>query len=219
MRWLTVVFWLSLSLPITPCLAAPPEPYSCRSGFFGKTQGELQLAEVVAETLHFYSDVKGCSQRTAQCRDKAYVIHGDQLIINAVRDGWACAWFQGKKRETVGWIDAAGLKFLQNEQSQDTAGWLGTWRFHDKHISITNAGKSLRVQGKARWYGGITGEIVHYGMIDGEISPAGGRAHLTTGGHSCAADFRLIGRYMAVNDNGKCGGANVRFNGVYMNSR
>jgi hypothetical protein len=32
----------------------------------------------------------------------------------------------------------------------------------------------------------------------------------------CAAKLELVGRYLVVEDNGRCGGVNVSFNGLYV---
>ena len=33
---------------------------------------------------------------------------------------------------------------------------------------------------------------------------------------ACAAKLELVGRYLVVEDNGRCGGVNVSFNGLYV---
>jgi hypothetical protein len=49
------------------------------------------------------------------------------------------------------------------------------------------------------------------------MTPVNGSARLTEGTDefSCVADFSILGKYLIVTDNNKCGGMNVRFDGVY----
>jgi hypothetical protein len=46
------------------------------------------------------------------------------------------------------------------------------------------------------------------------VKPPGERQDLV----ECAARLRLFGRYLVVEDNMQCGGANVSFTGVYVRS-
>ena len=157
---------------------------------------------------------------------KAYVLAGDELLVNKVRGAWACVWFNGKKHETVGWVDATRLEILPKDEPVDLQRWTGKWVF-SKDAGVINMSKSkdqLHVKGAARWYGGKTqdGEaIVHFGAIEGALAPQGGKAHLAMGDgpDACQADFTLLGSYLVVADNSNCGGMNVKFNGVYLKQK
>lgn len=215
---LSLVVWLLFKN--SPVFAAL-EPYTCRNGFFPKDQKALQIAEVnsaKAEKLRFYNDEEGCPNKTAQCQAKAYVIKGDMLIVNAVKEGWACAWFQGKKHETVGWVEASQLSFKSNANINNSA-WLGNWQFYDNSIKLSQHDNKIQATGEAFWYGPIVegAPVVHTGELEGELRVNGNHAHLSTGDseYDCSADFSVIGEYLVVADNGNCGGANVSFSGVY----
>lgn len=85
------------------------------------------------------------------------------------------------------------------------------------------AGK-LNVTGNAIWNGGKTesgDENVHVGDMEGRMNVKGNKAQLQSDGepYSCQANFRLVGEYLFVTDNSHCGGANVRFDGVYQRRR
>lgn len=198
------------------------EPLSCRNGFFPNDQKTLQIAEVntpKGEKLYFYEDEEGCPAETGQCKKKSYVIAGDKLIINSVKEGWACAWFPGKKRETVGWVKANQLK-LSSVASVDNSAWLGNWRFYDNSIKISHVNNKMQVAGEAFWYGAVVaGErVVHMGNLSGELRINTTHARLADEGdteYGCAADFTQLGAYLVVSDNGNCGGANVSFSGIY----
>ena len=63
--------------------------------------------------------------------------------------------------------------------------------------------------------------VVHTGKMTGELAWQGRRARFMagSGADDCAAELTQVGRYLVVADNGHCGGANVRFDGVYLRER
>lgn len=192
------------------------EPDSCRNGFFPKKQNTLQLASVniaKGEKLYFYSDEQGCPD-TPSCQTKSYLIAGDKVIVNAVNEGWACAWFSGKKHETVGWLATKQLTFESNET---TMPWSGQWQFYDNKIQFDNTDNKVYVQGDALWLGAIVaGEpVIHTGELNGLLEINGHHARLIDSEVDCIANFTLLADYLIVADNNNCGGANVSFNGVY----
>src|SRR5258708_19252771 len=74
----------------------------CRNGVFASEQRALQLANVAGQPgtrLSIYWDEDGCPEQAANCRPSSYVNPGDELIVNHVENGWACAWYQGKTHE------------------------------------------------------------------------------------------------------------------------
>ena len=54
---------------------------------------------------------------------------------------------------------------------------------------------------------------MHVGEVHAEAAPAGNVLALRD--DPCALTLRLVGHYLVAADNGECGGANVRFDGVY----
>ena len=58
---------------------------------------------------------------------------------------------------------------------------------------------------------------VHVGEIDGRYAPENGMIKYSDGDdeYDCKMTMRLVGRYLVVADNLKCGGVNVTFSGVY----
>ncbi len=226
-KLLSIVSAVFAFIPIAST-AQDIEPYSCRNGSFPSEQRSLQLGRFAGEKdqkLYFYKDDTACPNDESSCRRNAYVLPGDELLINKTVGGWACAWFHGTKHETVGWVKTDHLVFLPTE-NVDRQHWLGTWKYYntDGVITITENGESLSVEGSTLWQGGMSPAgfpVVHTGEIAGTIKPVNGRAHLSDGDREidCAADLVRIGRYLVVHDNGNCGGVNVRFDGVYTKAR
>lgn len=193
------------------------EPMTCRNGFFPAKQDALQLA-TIKEKIYFYNDEEGCPEK-ASCKQKAYLIANDTVIVNNVSDGWACAWYSGKKRETVGWLKVGKLQF-QNVKQTD---WTGKWQFYDNTLALTQTNGKIQVSGEAFWTGLIINgqPNIHTGNINGELSIHGNHASVAEGTEefSCHADLTLLNNYLIVHDNHNCGGANVSFSGVYQKNR
>ena len=208
---------LFLFLCLNCSMAQAIEPMTCRNVFFPEKQNVLQLATVKlekGEKLYFYSDEESCPEK-ASCKQKAYLIPNDTVIVNNVTDGWACAWYQGKKRETVGWLKADKLEFKTPSETK----WTGKWTFYSNTLNIKNSKGSIQVSGEAFWQGAmVNGEPnVHTGSIDGELKMNRNHATVSEGEdeYSCHADLTLLDNYLMVSDNNNCGGANVSFTGVY----
>ena len=214
----TVLLTGALALVNLPSYAQSIEPYSCRNGFFPAEGKNTQLYSVTSkQPVHFFNDDKGCPD-SAACKLKAYIVEGDNVLISNVESGWACAWYQGKKRETVGWIDAEKIQ-PANDPLPVTSDWLGTWSAPAGSIKIAKQkGSELRVTGNATWG---TGASTNVGEIDGTLLPQGRHAVTKDGDeqYACAVEFTRVGRFLIVHDNKNCGGMNVSFDGVYVRSQ
>lgn len=196
----------------------------CRNGGF-PLQTEFRIAIVgkgVQPKLYFMKDDDGCPQKSAeQCRAGPYVVPGDELLLGKTHGQWTCAWFNGKKHETVGWVDNGVLADQPQPQEID---WVGKWKQYNYpgYISIALKGATYYVLGEMIWQGG--GRFAdHFGQIEGELKVSGNHAHL--GGvekpenYDCVADMIRIGRFLIARDNARCGAMNVRFNGIYTRAR
>lgn len=211
------------------CRAGEIKPYSCRNGLFPSEQSSLELVKVARtiKRLYFYRDDENCPGNEATCKSRNYVVAGDELIISKTVNGWACAWFHGKRHETVGWVRGDDLQFSGAETAvRPLADWAGAWSMHQdgSEIILTPKEDRLQVSGNAVWLGTVLDDgtrVAHTGELDGEMTPSGTKARLGSPEkeYECVADFTLLGRYLVVTDNTNCGGINVRFDGVYTRSR
>ncbi|HJQ34279.1 MAG TPA: hypothetical protein VJ866_19020 [Pyrinomonadaceae bacterium] len=192
----------------------------CRNGLFAADAGEFGLARVVGgrgERAYFYGDEEGCPGPAAKCRQKAYVLTGDELIVSRRFGDWVCAWYQpARGSETVGWLPASRLELTTADANPPLASWLGTWEFYDDSLRITRGRKAgtLGVGGDATWVGVNPGNV-HVGEVSGEAAPSGNLLSLGEDPDDCRVKLRLVGPFLIVNDNKQCGGANVTFDGVY----
>jgi len=189
----------------------------CRNGGFASEAKEFKVARVRGgrgTRAYFHGEDEGCPGPDAKCRQKAYVIPGDALVVSRAFGGYVCAWFQpARGYETVGWLRADQLELSETDASPPAARWLGEWELHSNGLTIrrgTKAGE-LRVEGSAVWHG--IGDNVHVGEVNASAAPDGNT--LTLEDDICKLTLRLVGDFLVADDNGDCGGVNVTFDGVY----
>lgn len=195
-----------------------PENF-CRGGFFAKSE-QLRLAKVVGANTtraYFYYDPlrEGCPNVSLEkCKEKSYLIPGDQLVVSKTYGNFICGWYSpAKGSPTVSWLLLSDLEITAPDAAPSPDKWAGTWSAYSSHsITIKNeATGSLWMRGEASWTG-ITGSV-HIGNFNGSTRPQGNQATLDDG--LCKVNFILVGGYLVANDNSRCGGANVSFDGVY----
>lgn len=192
----------------------------CRNGAFTNGSEPFGVARVSGEKgsrVYFYNDDEGCPGPAAKCRQKAYLIPGDEVLTARAFGDWVCAWYQpARGPETVGWLPANRLARAEHPAAPPLGSWLGTWGFYDNELRLTRGARagSLRVAGEATWQGVNPGNV-HTGELEGEAEPAAGALKLGADPEDCLATLRLVGPYLVVSDNKRCGGHNVTFDGVY----
>jgi hypothetical protein len=192
----------------------------CRNGAFTRDSKEFGIARIKGEKgarAYFYGEDEGCPGPAAKCRQKAYVVPGDEVITSRTFGDWVCAWYQpARGSETVGWLAADRLDALESPAQPALAAWLGTWDFYRNEVRLSRGRRAgtLSVGGDATWEGAIPGNV-HVGELSGEAEPAGGVLKLGADPEDCQATLRLVGPYLVVSDNKQCGGVNVTFDGVY----
>lgn len=205
-------------------LAGNPENW-CREGFFTRDSEKFNIATVKGGRnvkAYFYNDDKDDCPSSASCRRKAFVVGGDDVIVNRSFGEYSCAWHSPRSgRPTVGWVKTSDLELNWTLRDPSTEPWLGQWRYGENGIEFTEnklAG-NLNVTGTAIWKG--IGDNVHVGEIDGRYEPKNGVISYSDGDdeYDCKARLRLLGKYLIVSDNLKCGGVNVSFSGIYTQKR
>lgn len=196
----------------------------CRNGAFARDSGQFGLARVKGEKgsrAHFYGEDEGCPGPAEKCRQKAYVIPGDEVVTSRTFGDWVCVWYQpARGSETVGWLAAERLEAVETVENAPLASWLGTWGFYRNSLRVSRGRRAgvLDVSGEATWQGVVPGNV-HVGDISGQGTPAGNVLKLGEDPEDCQATLRLVGPYLVVSDNKQCGGVNVTFDGVYRRKR
>ena len=190
----------------------------CRNGFFPADGPDFKIARVVGAKgarAYFHGDEGECPKVGGlKCRTKSYLIPGDEVIVARVFGGWACGWYQPRRgSETVGWLPVESLSFAGPTPAPTLEQWVGDWRFYDQSLEIKAEGGVLKVEGQALWRG--LGDNVHVGEVNAAARPQGDVLSLVEEEGGCAVTLKMVGSYLVVRDNAQCGGANVRFDGVY----
>lgn len=194
----------------------------CRNGLFPSEGTEFKLAQVTGikgARIHFFSDADGCPDNKAKCVMRSYLITGDQVLISKRYGPWICSWYQPRKGdEIVSWLPAESLDISSEQGARPVfERWIGLWKYYDQSLNIRRDNKAgvLSVKGDAIWRG--LGDNVHVGSVGGSAQPQGNELILVDG--ECRVSLRLVGDYIVASDNSQCGGANVRFDGVYRRGR
>jgi hypothetical protein len=176
----------------------------------------------------------GCPDPGPACRERAYLVTGDAVILGERRGAFLCATYRSAKDDDVGrsgWIPAEAVA-VEPAPPVAIEGWLGTWKQAEAQIRVTRGDKAgtLAVAGDATWGGGDPDRVrrggIHIGEMSGTVVPVGdaasfamgesGTLPVQKGGESdCKIWLRRLGPWLVVDDNLACGGVNVTFRGVY----
>jgi len=198
---------------------ANADPTFCRNGLFPASAGAITLATVSppsADAVQVGEDWRSCSGSSCPV-----VKPGDRVLLSTTRDGLRCAWHPLPDRDEIGWLPASALRATTERQPR-IEDWIGAWTPVDGGPTIRivrdEDGGSLRVTGDARWTGApvakYDGErVVHLGFFAGSAVPATNLLEIEDAG--CHVRMQWVGGYLVAADNAGCGGANVRFDGVY----
>lgn len=198
----------------------------CRAGLFAEFEGQFKAGSVLSrrnERVNFRDDDRPECPGASDCRKKSYLTNGDPLVIGRQINGFACGWFTSRAgKVTVGWLPIAKLKIIRTNLNPSLRLWLGDWVQEEDSISFTENKLAgfLNVTGDAYWQG--IGDNVHIGELDSREEPAGNVILYNNADQSeyaCKAKMQLLGEYLVVKDNQRCGGANVTFSGVYRKRR
>jgi len=204
------------------------------------SEKNVALARVVTKEAKLYfvsgnrKQAPECPSDANACRLKAYLVPGDEILTNVTDDPYICARFKSQSFiGTIGYLPRAALEFVRSE-NQSIGSWDGTWRRDSEAENVLkSSGDEVTVSGNATWGGSDPQRVkrgaVHTGELEGTVRPRGqmlavGYDPDQTGfpptedaaADICAAKLELYGRYLIVEDNGRCGGVNVSFNGVYV---
>jgi len=217
MRTLLPIRLLSLSLLSLPLLAAAADDADfCRNGLFPHEQAQLDLGVIQGrpnERVHFYDDNDGCPAKGAACRRTSYLIPGDAVVVGKRNADWACVWYEGRKHESVSWVPMRSVALRPTAPLDRAQDWTGLWTDGTSSIRIAPAGKdgALHMVSKLRWEGGEG--RANFGGMEGVLARQGARAGAVQG--ECRVALSRIGDYLVADDNGACGGMNVRHTSMY----
>jgi hypothetical protein len=194
--------------------------------------GAVPLAKVnnLSRRVHFVkSDAfkEGCPNASPECRAKAYLIPGDEVVVIGGNTEFVCAGYvDSKGNADYNWLPRGALSFVQERPAIEFRDWIGTWRRgegQEIRIKPADSAGKLKIEGEAIWG---QGAYSHVGEIDAEVAPNGeslsfGMGEVETLPYEeaddvdCRVRMRRLGSYLLVQDNRKCGGLNVSFSDIY----
>ncbi|MBV9181915.1 MAG: hypothetical protein JO356_11445 [Acidobacteria bacterium] len=168
-------------------------------------------------------------QKNRRSADRTGCIKGTRpaglvVTVNRTDGAWACI---SGGDSTSGWVQTTDLEQLPSEPKVAFESWQGWWqhpaalrvkgRRNDRLlISTGRMPGSLRVSGRAYWYG--KGDVVHFGQLNGESTPMGKYLHIVDG--RCILDLSITiekgAPELQGSDNQACGGLNVNFSGKWV---
>jgi hypothetical protein len=190
----------------------------CRNGLFPAMDKDYRLGQIIRNSNLLTDDMDTCpSADPAKCDVDRRMKAGIFVAVSRKLDDFYCIF--DPRKLTAGWLAAKDIR-LMSEAVVEDARWIGKWTTgHNESIEITKVVDGLEVSGEAQWFG-LTNQfgeqVVHDGALYFIAKPVSNRLVLRVDSdYLCAAELIHIGRFLVVRDNGYCGGANVRFNGVY----
>lgn len=195
----------------------PERPDECGSvGQFMKYGPDFRFAKVKGSKnskVYFYGDSDGCPMDgEAKCREKEHLVPGNRVLVARRFGPWICGWYVPRDGQVMGWIAVKDLELAALDQNPIPEKWIGTWRSRDNSLIITrHMGGGLELDGEAVWRG--LGINRNYGAIAAYGNPQGTEFQLKE--NDCELHLRLIDDVIIAGDNFRCGGGNVRFDGVY----
>lgn len=190
-------------------------------------------------------DVAGCPAMTQRCREKAYVVAGDMVVVRDIKAGLACAdYTDARGRSHRNWLPRSAIVAITPANTS----WLGEWRRPETIIRVTPAKTPGRLMLMGNSTYGASDPVlaargaINVGDIAAVIAPKNDRAafgmgdsgakgaipindlggnptayipYAAVGPDDCGVLVRRLGPYLLVRDNNRCGGLNVSFSGVY----
>jgi len=221
-----------------------PEERYCNVGSIdldGTVASLVKIRQDAAKT-HFIGDKENksvCPNTTPSCRQKEFVIAGDELITISSSSEYLCSSYVSHQgvvtsgflpRKTIETLPVNDLKII-DWSGKWKRGVIGKWlRKTDKsEINIKISGKKLFVDGFTTWgmfdsrrveSGGVNfGELSNEASIEGGVAYLGydpRKSKLHDDDSECRVRMKMLGRYLIVEDNSACGGLNVSFTGLYV---
>ncbi|MFC4729714.1 hypothetical protein [Coralloluteibacterium thermophilus] len=193
---------------------APP----CRNGLFPEYEGGFRMGTIgPGPRVHFHRDwPAGECPHGDGCRERAYLVPGDAVLLAHAHGEWTCVWYSGTDRAFVGWLPAARIAVEPATTPDDFEGDWST--FHDTaSLQVRNLDDGrIAVTGAATWHG-IAGNV-NVGEVHGTGRPERNRVRIDEpgDGNGCTLWMERVGAdLLVVHDNALCGGLNVRFDNVY----
>lgn len=169
-----------------------------------------RAAVVVSEAgprLHFQRNHVNCPGGK-DCEAKAYLLPKDKVLVADDGAPWICAYFQGPKQDTAGWLPRSALVIDNTPPTPTQQDWIGRWR-SGRNILLVDGkpGARLAIQGWA------IGEGFSFTDFKTEEVPTGNQI-LYKDGH-CRITLHWVDGFILAANTLDCSGAGNSYYGVY----
>jgi hypothetical protein len=199
---------------------------------FGEKASQAKLAKVLGPSAHKIYFEHGVTFETDKqpAIQHPFVQGQDEVVVGKIEKDKACASFGSTKGVIIaGWLPFKNLQLQPQSLSPQSSMWLGQWLqgpYNQLQITKSKRAGYVSVDGSVTWIASpyqeaIKNGFVTVGQIQARAKPMGSHLHLTqgTGELACHVDLTLLFPYLLANDNGKCGGLNAGFFGVYRHTQ
>jgi hypothetical protein len=239
---MSILFRAAALLPLFFALAvaARAEDRDCNG--FGSlndnpqlTVGRVNDSVPRAYFLRSGGEAKECPADSPRCRQRSYLVSGDQVVLSRSLGPFICADFLDARHMLhLGWLLASAV--TSEAATPMTHGdWIGNWTGFESSIVIKPSRKpdALWFSGDATWGAHdpvrVKNGAINLGSFDATAAPIGPSISFTVGDQGtlpvgqapptdCTVWLRRLGSYLLASDNKNCGGANVSFDGLYWRS-
>jgi hypothetical protein len=219
---------------------ADEAPGDCQGVDFDVAQ-PITIAKIIAAKPRTYFlkstyDDAACPADSDACRQKAYLIPGDLVLLGktfsdktnaSYTASYTCAVYEKaeskKVRWSSGWLPTASFSRVQPAPAPSRADWLGHWTHAAGDIDITGGSDgAFTIHGEAFYQAKLN---VHTGVIAAVAKPENGLLQFADDGSmpfdkakdnaECLVRMQRVGELLVVEDNNGCGGIMVTFTGFY----
>jgi hypothetical protein len=203
----------------------------------GPGLGTIKPGEARVPFVASASGCKDCPGPDLACREKAFLVPGNTVILGATVPGFVCATYVGQKGAVrAGWLPEAAVTRVPAPPVPAPRDWTGTWTAPEQTIVIRpgKAAGTLAVEGDAT-YGALDPDrirrgAVNMGSVAGEAAPSGHTLAFTMGDEGtlpfaagaptdCRLRLQWLPPFLLAEDNSACGGMNVSFTTVYRRTK
>ncbi|AWN52504.1 hypothetical protein [Methylobacterium sp. 17Sr1-1] len=203
----------------------------------GPSLGTIKPGEARVPFVASASGRKGCPGADPACREKAFLVPGNTVILGGTVPGFVCATYVGQKGAVrAGWLPESAVARERAPPAPAPKDWTGTWTAPEQTITIRpgKAAGTLAIEGDAT-YGTLDPDrvrrgAVNMGSVAGEAAPSGHTLAFTMGDKGtlpftagaptdCRLRLQLLPPFLLAEDNSACGGLNVTFATVYRRTK
>jgi len=167
-----------------------------------------------------------CPSDAPVCRRPDYLVPGDLVLTGKTQPPYVCTAYQSpfsrKQDWTNGWLPASSLAPVAPAPAPKDSDWTGEWVHPGGSITIAKGGGGMLKVDGLQTYPALLN--VHTGVLNASVRPAQNMIAFNEDGSTpfdqgtegdCLVRMQRIGPWLAVEDNGACGGVMVTFTGLY----